>query len=616
MQRRPQQPVAVAYIVFQSIGGNLHDFVENRVPESRQSTALLVSADELRDALAEILIANNTDALDTTEEKIATSVQKTADIIENRPSASRETLAPLLGDARERLGGLIAARRSEFESLERIEASIASLEALSAEAASTFIEGTDSAYFEMVLGGEDTVNSVNSAFAQLVEDDFSALQTVLQTRAEINLLTSISLAMAESRDPDMRPILQDLINSANTKLEALIPELVGRDGTAELATTVEEILSTTGNGAIVRRNPSELLSLRQEADNAAVSAIDDQVFDLIMRSEEVSYGTEAAITDLIEGEVTRMRELDSLGTAANAVVIAALQAALAPTIDNVAFLQGTLITAASDLSRRAEGEAPEIVELLSQIIAVADPQTGMAAMRLSMLTARNDAADAARQAADSVRTIAREAERSGQSAVEQISATAIDLSGRVGSAGLIIAGIGGVGLVLLIVVPVFVWKSVVLPLRQITETTERLAGGNLDPVVGFEKTSGEIARMANALRVFRDGMIERIKLQEDEKAREIAMQEKTRRDEKLAREREEEERRRMVELEQRQAREKRELEKAEAARREEMRAAADAERQAAAAEQAKVVETLAPGAEAACLRESERQDRVVFWRGL
>jgi methyl-accepting chemotaxis protein len=51
------------------------------------------------------------------------------------------------------------------------------------------------------------------------------------------------------------------------------------------------------------------------------------------------------------------------------------------------------------------------------------------------------------------------------------------------------------------------------PLANISATTERLAAGDLRPVTGYERASDEIRRIATALRVFRDGLVEKAEVE-------------------------------------------------------------------------------------------------------
>lgn len=130
---------------------------------------------------------------------------------------------------------------------------------------------------------------------------------------------------------------------------------------------------------------------------------------------------------------------------------------------------------------------------------------------------------------------------------------------------------------------------IIRPLSTVTKVTERLASGDMRPVTGFEKSSGEIGRMGKALTVFRDGMIERERMQDEEKQREREAEEAARQQELERIENEQKEAEIAAEAKRVQMeKEARDLEEKEA-----LRAAADAERQAKAAETMRVVETFA-----------------------
>jgi len=50
---------------------------------------------------------------------------------------------------------------------------------------------------------------------------------------------------------------------------------------------------------------------------------------------------------------------------------------------------------------------------------------------------------------------------------------------------------------------------IICPLNTISLTTERLAKVDMRPVSGFERSSDEIARIAGALTIFRNGLVEK-----------------------------------------------------------------------------------------------------------
>ena len=83
---------------------------------------------------------------------------------------------------------------------------------------------------------------------------------------------------------------------------------------------------------------------------------------------------------------------------------------------------------------------------------------------------------------------------------------------------------------------------IVRPLISLTKVTERLAEGDMAPVVGFERKGGEIGRMALALAIFRDGMIAQKEFAEQERTRELKSREKAAQEEKDAQKRQKKER--------------------------------------------------------------------------
>ena len=62
------------------------------------------------------------------------------------------------------------------------------------------------------------------------------------------------------------------------------------------------------------------------------------------------------------------------------------------------------------------------------------------------------------------------------------------------------------------------------PLAKISETTEHLAEGDLSPVSGFDRASDEIYRIARALSVFRNGLVEKEEMSKAVEAERLARQ--------------------------------------------------------------------------------------------
>ena len=81
------------------------------------------------------------------------------------------------------------------------------------------VELADDAYFDVVLRGEETMASVAGTLQKLSEEGFAAVSAVLETRADVNLLTGLALAAGASASPGDAAILRDLAQAATGRLD-------------------------------------------------------------------------------------------------------------------------------------------------------------------------------------------------------------------------------------------------------------------------------------------------------------------------------------------------------------------------------------------------------------
>jgi methyl-accepting chemotaxis protein len=241
----------------------------------------------------------------------------------------------------------------------------------------------------------------------------------------------------------------------------------------------------------------------------------------------------------------------------------------------------TLVAALSD-----DAELPD---LTSGLLAHADPANGILRARAQVIDARAEADEFSRKAADSVAAITLAARNLGKQSVTEISNANQQLIMAAQNGRSSMLSIAGISIAVLIGAIAGALWMVVRPLSQLTRETERLATGDMAPVEGFDRAGGEIGRMAAALRVFRDGMQDRARMEQEERAREDEDRARQAREAQATREREETERNRAAEAEA----ETRRREAREMADREAMRAETEREREARAAEQENVFSLMA-----------------------
>ena len=333
---------------------------------------------------------------------------------------------------------------------------------------------------------------------------------------------------------------------------------------------------------------------KSDALSAAVTSASDVLVSMAGDAFRgvLASGSSETVTDnraKLEG-VARAVELERRLGEVQSIV---LTGASADDAQGVAAAQAATSQEMSEIATLAEpflGNA-EFSSALAEIHANTDAAEGILAARRTVIAARERADEAARLAAEEVRAITASARELGQTSMLEIETSSGRLEAAADGGLSSMTTIAIVSVIALLLATAATLLFIVRPLVAVTRVTERLAQRDLRPVTGFDRQQGEIGRMAAALTVFRDGMIEQQRLQQEEREREEAERERVAREERDAREREEAQRAR----EAREEAEKREREMKELQAREAMRAEAEAQRKAHAEEQERVVSALALG---------------------
>ena len=362
------------------------------------------------------------------------------------------------------------------------------------------------------------------------------------------LLSQLSDTASGLSGDDEQMLLQEIINDELT--------LSGSDVLNAAAVTAHLALTELGRSVL---------------QQVSMSPADTTVTSIASKLEEVSN-----ISDL-DGTIGGL--LSVILTGSSADDMAGLQTAIVGSAELVAQIQS--------FSAKLKLDA-KVIAAIQTMIEQADPSTGVLAARKIVIDAREVAGSAAKAAADEVALITDAARGLGRRSVSAID----DASGRLdqyaeaGNSRMTTIAWASAPLAILSILGALI--LIVRPLIAVTKVTERLANGDMAPVTGFQKTGGEIGRMAQALTIFRDGMISQKRLEKEDRDREAAAQEKAARQEHETRARDEMERVRLAEIEAKE----RDREDKIAKERAVHQAQVEAERKARSDEQAMVVETL------------------------
>ena len=580
--------ILTGWFVFQSIASGMNTFTDQSLPALRISDDIAAKSDATKNVLAEILIAADAASMPDVARETTSAITDLRTAMEALPADQSAELLALTDDVASSLEMLIDARIKYFENAQTVADTVETAFTLATQAGGLLEEASDNAFFDLVLGGDATIESVGTTLTKLIEEDFTRYQTTLGIRAEVNLLSGLALSRSQTRDRSMVSIIDDLSVAANARLDDMLASLGEAGLTAEMVEVVtagREVLS----GQRSRATPAEVLATRQKIDAALSSTLDEIYFDLVINSEDAKTQNEESIRALLDVQVTQIREQATLSITTRSFFASVMQVALSQ--DPIALTRNE---ATLDLSRQRLVEAlkdqpAEITERLEEILLIANPETGIAAIRGQAFATQEIAEQSARRATDAVRKIADEVKLLTTSTQAQIYDTAREIQGEVIAAKIRMQQVGWVSVFIVGLAPILIWLMITRPLGNVTRTTERLAEGDLSEVTGLDRSKGEVGRMAKALKVFRQSALERIELQEQEKARQKAdfeIQKKAQEDEQRAAE---------AKRQRQAAREKEERARAarEAAREEELRLAAEAERKARSDEQELVVAELA-----------------------
>lgn len=502
------------YKSFDHVAGAVEVMTQRDLPQLEQSSELIAAAGKTKDAMISILISEDQTSLEQASAQVQETVERLTLTVKTLPENSRDSFQGELGRVSQTLDEAISARASSFDYSEKVNGMASQLQVLTTQLQKALLETADDAHFNISVQGEDTITKIEDTLLDLTENKFATLQSLLEIRAEINFISGVALAMATSTDRSTLSILTDLATSSNDRLQGVMPRLDGTDAGLAVGEELQSIAMTLSQaieaGTSGRRvDQSSVLSSRQQADALLAAAVDDMVFELTIAADDAATGNRDAIQGLLDNEVAVINKLLELNSWLSVFQIEALKIVNASTVEQVQVAERAMQAKADTLLAFTSFSNQKFAEQIDQIVALAVPESGLAFFRSRSIEADNRATEAAVATVDAVLRIAGQASilglQSQTTIAEQaqvIASDATDVKQNLQTFGWIAVG-------LIIATLALNHFLIVRPLNAISMTTERLSKGDMSPVTGFDRASDEIARIARALTVFRDGLVEK-----------------------------------------------------------------------------------------------------------
>ena len=584
--------IFISLTVFQSTSVQLKELSEQRVAVLVSGQALSEQVAQIQSTLPHLLTADETAGVAEAHKQLVAAMAQARSLSEALPPEEATEIAPILASTETALKRLAAARETEFAATHDMTVMLETARNLALEASRALEVRADDTYFEVVTGGEQSVAGVNTLLDQLVYEDFALLQSTLAVRNQFELLMGSALGLTQTRDPALRAILTDLGQTALIRLHRTLPELSGNPFTFDAADAISSALPVIEKAltAGARVAPSAILALRPTVETRIVTALDDLSFSLVMQSEAAAAQTSRTLGSLLNDKVEAIRDQGQLDHATLDVIVTAFDLSLTHDTMLLKMLEGTLADKSAKLANLIASEPEALRTTIAPILALGDPDSGIAQYRRAALAAHAQVAVASDEASENVRHIAASMSEMMGGAVTRIDETAASLTAKMTLANNRLTAISAASVALLILGAVLAWWLIARPLAQVTGTTERLAQGDLSPLRRMPR-AGEMGRLAQALETFRQAAEAQIRTQKEKDAAEAAARaqeaqavEERRRAEQAAH---------AAELQRTQDEQQRKEE--EAAREKALQSRAEAERRAQEQEQADVVHALAQG---------------------
>ena len=507
----------LAVVVFVQVSAEMHRLSDDRLPELENSSQLL-NASFRAEAAANVVLRVGPEGLSAAAEEAGAALGGLSEAIAGLPAGARPDFEAESAEIASAVEALVAARRAENESEAAIMSALQELHGVSQRLEVKLTELADDAYFDLTLGAEDAVTQIEETVGGLVENEFHMLQELLRAQSEINMLSGMILAMGTESDAGVMSIMRDSATGAADHLAAIIDTLeAAPDSSIDTAPLrrAHDIFSEalTGGKRLTAGVRRDLLRARQEIFGQLSGLVDDMDFEAILAIEEAGAENGDAVRSLVEHEFAALTDLLEINLLHNAYQGAVMDLISAGDQDAAHLAAGIMAKSAEALTAHADIAGGALAAEFDTLARLSDGDTGLPGHGYAAIDAAQAAAGATSRTVEATTRIVERSQALGERSQSGIAAMALGLSRQVTNAQFMVIGLA-VSSGLALAFALYLSRRLIqAPLRAISETTERLAHGDLAPVEGFDRSSEEIRRIAGALAIFRDGIVERAELE-------------------------------------------------------------------------------------------------------
>jgi methyl-accepting chemotaxis protein len=241
--------------------------------------------------------------------------------------------------------------------------------------------------------------------------------------------------------------------------------------------------------------------------------VEDETASLNQAGKDFVKENEAIIKNLTEVRFAEIRAVDTLNIAVKSAILKLQQGATSINPGYVKALQFELLKDRKEIEKSLGLVANETAEKVRKILAAADPGTGLMSTRLDAIAAQAASRDTASHLIDGLLVLSGEVATISYQSLQGISEAGNVVITEAHGASTTMSSIGLIAILALIAAPLMTYFTILRPLHVVTQSTEHLASGNMAELKKIGGRHGEIARLMSALRVFRNNLLEKEKME-------------------------------------------------------------------------------------------------------
>lgn len=588
--------ILISSSLISAINGEVESLVEEHLPPLETSMQIADSVIAFKDATNSLIMSYSLIGLPDHEAKLntaAATLKKAAESIssEEHPELNL-TLEDLLADTQE----LITQKRVDLMSSSDNFKLLSALNRLSHEVSGDLNKISKSAAFRVMIASGEAVSATQIGIDALIEANMGGLATLFELKALTEYATGTGLAYAVAEGNLTRQTAQALSLRSTKDLEEAITRIEADQGDIPALAPSKELLGHLLEIHATKRINSEevrrtLLKAHSKFIRTIKTIVEDETRALNDAGKKFIQENETVIKNLTEVRFAEIRAVDTLNIAVKSAILKLQQGATSINPGYIRALQFELLEDRNDIEKSLGLVANETAEKVRQILKSADPEAGLLTTRLDSINAQAASRSMAAHLIEDLLILSTEVAVISTESLTGISEAGAIVINEAHGASTTMNTIGLIAILTLVVAPLMTYFTIIRPLHIVTQSTEQLANGNMAELKKAGGQHGEIARLMSALRVFRNNLLEKEKMEaeaieraEAERLAEIEAQELDR-NRKAA----EQERERQV------AAREQEREAAAALERENAQKATEAERAARHEEQTAIVAALADG---------------------